>query len=98
MTEGTPLRFDLPAVKRKKVTVDFDAASLSSDDGLFVLRAVERRPRPTKALVGCIRESRDPERVVHTLPAMLRLRWPSSGEATHKNRPASEALCSAMNR
>ena len=36
--------------------------------------AAERRLGLAEALAGCIREWRDPERVVHTLPAMLRFR------------------------
>ena len=74
MTEDTPLLFDLPAVSRKKVTADFEGGSISSDGGLVLLRAAERRLGLAEALAGCIREWRDPERVVHTLPAMLRFR------------------------
>ena len=74
MTEDTPLPFDLPAVSRKKVTADFEGGSISSDGGLVLLRAAERRLGLAEALAGCIREWRDPERVVHTLPAMLRFR------------------------
>ncbi len=70
MTEDTLLPFDLPAVSRKKVTADFAGGSISSDGGLILLRAVERR----LGLAGCIREWRDPERVVRTLLAMLRFR------------------------
>ncbi len=74
MTEDTLLPFDLPAVSRKKVTADFEGESISSDGGLVLLRAAERRVGLAEALAGCIREWRDPERVVHTLPAMLRFR------------------------
>ena len=74
MTEDTLLLFDLPAVSRKKVTADFEGGSISSDGGLVLLRAAERRLGLAEALAGCIREWRDPERVVHTLPAMLRFR------------------------
>ncbi len=74
MIEDTLLPFDLPAVSRKKVTADFAGGSISSDGGLVLLRAAERRLGLAEALAGCIREWRDPERVVHTLPAMLRFR------------------------
>ena len=43
MTEDTLLPFDLPAVKRKKVTADFAGGLISSDGGLVLLRGVERR-------------------------------------------------------
>ena len=74
MTEDTLLPFDLPAVQRKKVTADFAGGSISSDGGPVLLRAAERRLGLTEALAGCIRDWRDPDRVVHTLPAMLRFR------------------------
>ena len=74
MTEDTLLPFDLPAVSRKKVTADFAGGALSSDGGLVLLRAAERRLGLAEALAGCIQEWRDPDRVVHTLSAMLRFR------------------------
>ncbi len=74
MTEDTLLPFDFPAVQRKKVTADFAGGSISSDGGLVLLRAAERRLGLAETLAGCIREWRDPARAVHTLPAMLRFR------------------------
>ena len=74
MTEDTPLPFALPAVSRKKVTADFAGGLISSDGGLVLLREAERRLGLAEALAGCIRERRDPGRVVHTLAAMLRFR------------------------
>ena len=71
MTEDSLLPFALPAVQRKKVTADFAGGSISSDGGLVLLRAAERRLGLAEALAGCIRKWRDPDRVVHTLPAML---------------------------
>ena len=74
MTDDSLLPFDLPAVQRKKVTADFAGGSISSDGGLVLLRAAERRLGLAGTLAGCIREWRDPARTVHTLPAMLRFR------------------------
>ena len=74
MTEDTLLPFDLPAVRRKKVTADFEGGLISSDGGLVLLRGAERRLGLAETLAGCIREWRDPALVVHTLPAMLRFR------------------------
>ena len=72
MTEDTLLPFELPAVGYKKEATDFAGGSISSDGGLVLLRAAERRRRLAKTLTGCIRDWRDPNRVVHTLPTMLR--------------------------
>ena len=55
MTEDSLLPFDLPAVRRKKVTADFDGGLISSDGGLVLLREAERRLGPAEALAGCIR-------------------------------------------
>ena len=74
MTEDTLLPFDLPAVRRKKVTADFEGGLISSDGGVVLLREAERRLGLTETLAGCIRDWRDPATVVHTLPAMLRFR------------------------
>ncbi len=74
MSEGTPLAFDLPAVKRRKVIADLVGGLISSDGGLVLLREAERRVRLADSLAGSMRDRRDPATVVHTLPAMLRFR------------------------
>ncbi len=43
MTDATPLPFDLLAVHRKKLTVDFDGGNQSSDAGLLLLQQAERK-------------------------------------------------------
>ena len=56
MTKDTLLPFALPAVKRKKVTADFESGLISSDGSLVLLREVERRLGLAERLAGCIRE------------------------------------------
>jgi len=72
--EDSLLPFVLPAASRKKVTADFAGGLISSDGGLVLLRAAERRLGQAETLAGCIWEWRDPARTVHTLRAMLRFR------------------------
>jgi Transposase DDE domain group 1 len=43
MTDDKLLPFDLPAVRRKKLTVDFDGGNQSSNGGLLLLRHSERK-------------------------------------------------------
>jgi hypothetical protein len=43
MTDDTPLPFDLSAVRRKKLTVDFGGGNQSSNGGLLLLRSAERK-------------------------------------------------------
>jgi hypothetical protein len=43
MTDDTLLPFDLPAVCRKKLTVDFNGGNQSSNGGLLLVREAERK-------------------------------------------------------
>jgi hypothetical protein len=74
MTDDRPSPFDLPAVRRKKVTADFDGGSLSSDGGLLLLREAERGLGVASRLAGAIRDRRDPTRIDHELPELLKTR------------------------
>ena len=40
MTDDTLLPFDLPSVRRKKLTIDFDGGNQSSNGGLLLLARV----------------------------------------------------------
>ena len=74
MSEDTLLPFDLPSVAHKKVSVGFDGGQLSSDAGVLVLRGVEKKLGLAARLASCMRDRRNPERIVHPLGEMLRLR------------------------
>lgn len=74
MSEDIGLPFDLPSVARKKVSVGFDGGQLSSDAGVVLLRGAEEKLGLAARLASCIRDQRNPERIVHTLEEMLRLR------------------------
>ena len=65
MINATPLPFNLPAVCRKKLTVDFDGGNQSSDAGLFLLRAAERKIGVVKRLAAALPDRRDPTRIRH---------------------------------
>jgi len=71
MTEDTPLPFDLPAVHRKKITVDFNGGNQSSDAGLLLLREAERKLGVCQRLAAAIPDRRDPDRILHTMHEML---------------------------
>ena len=58
MTEDTLLPFDLPAVRRKKVTAGFDGGLISSDGGVVLLREAERRLRLADTLVSVAMKNR----------------------------------------
>src|SRR6266849_3052267 len=62
MTDNTPLPFDLPSVRRKKLTVDFAGGNQSSDGGLLLLRQAERKLGGCRRLAEAMPDRRDPER------------------------------------
>ena len=74
MSHDNLLPFNLPAVRRQKVTAAFDGGLISSDGGLLLLREAERGLGLADLLAGCIRDRRDPGMVSHTLAEMLRFR------------------------
>ena len=65
MTEATPLAFDLPAVRSKKLTIDFDGGNQSSDAGMLLLRGAEKRVGVIARLAAAFRDRRDPARIRH---------------------------------
>ena len=67
MNDIMPLPFDLPAVARKKLTVDFDGGNQSSDAGLLLLRAAERKIGIVARLAAALPDRRDQGRVRHRL-------------------------------
>src|SRR6516225_5888548 len=71
MTEATLLPFDLPAVRRKKLTVDFNGGTQSSDGGLLLLRAAERKLGVCRRLAAVMPDRRNPNRILHAMFEMV---------------------------
>ena len=74
MSDTTPLPFDLPSVRRKKLTVDFDGGNQSSDGGLLLLREAERRLGVCARLVAAMPDRRDASRIEHEMFEMVMAR------------------------
>src|SRR5206468_12903607 len=74
MTDNTPLPFDLPSVRRKKLTVDFDGGNQSSDGGLLLLRQAERKLGVCRRLADAMPDRRDPDRIRHAMFEMVMAR------------------------
>jgi hypothetical protein len=74
MNSDTPLPFDLPAVRRKKLTVDFNGGNQSSDAGLLLLREAERRLGVCRRLAAAMPDRRDPGRILHEMFEMVAAR------------------------
>jgi hypothetical protein len=64
MTDDTPLPFDLPSVRRKKLTVDFAGGNQSSNGVVLLLREAERKHGVCLRLAEAMPDHRDPDRVL----------------------------------
>ena len=74
MNDDTLLPFDLPSVRRKKLTVDFAGGHQSSDGGLLLLREAERKLGVCRRLAAAMPDRRDPDRVRHAMFEMVMAR------------------------
>src|SRR2546421_1672333 len=74
MYDDTPEPFRFPAVGRKKVTAAFDGGRLTSDGGVMLLAAAERRIGIAQRLAGLIADPRNPLLVTHSVIDILRAR------------------------
>lgn len=74
MSEDSLLPFGFPAVQRKKVTAAFDGGRLTSDGGVLLLAAAERRLGIADTLAALIADPRDPNLVTHSVADILRAR------------------------
>src|ERR687894_1468652 len=74
MTDDTLLPFTFPAVRGKKLTAAFDGGRITSDGGVMLLSAAERRLGLADRLASVIRDPRDPDRITHSLADILRAR------------------------
>ena len=74
MSNDTPLPFYLPAVCRKKLTVDFAGGNQSSDAGLLLLREAERRLGVCRRLADAMPDRRDQSRIRHAMVELVTAR------------------------
>jgi hypothetical protein len=68
------LPFALPAVCRKKITAAFDGGPLSSDGGVFLLAAADKRVGLLDTLARLVPDHWDPARITHEMTDILRAR------------------------
>ena len=74
MVDVTPFLPGLSPVQGKTVVARFDGGRLSSEGRLLALREIETRLGLADRLAACVKDPRTPERVVHRLAAIIRLR------------------------
>ena len=66
---GLPLVFS--SLGSKKIQADFAGGQLTSDAGAALLREVDKRTGLIDALVDCIADPRQPNKITHHLRTML---------------------------
>ena len=74
MTDAILLPFNLSAVRRKKLTVDFGGGNQSSNGGLLLLRSAERKLGVCGRLADAMPDRRDGSRIRHAMFEMVMAR------------------------
>ena len=74
MSDHTLLPFSVRAVSAKKITASLDGGRISSDGGVMLLAAAERRLGIAAKLAAAIPDRRDPARIVHSQADIVRAR------------------------
>src|SRR5215210_3433035 len=74
MPEDTIEAFGFPAIGRKKLTAAFDGGRLTSDGGVLLLAAAERRLGIAEKLAVLIADPRNPLFITHSVADILRAR------------------------
>ena len=70
--EDTLLPFSLPNIRKKKVAAAFDGGQVSSDGGVFLLAAADRRLGLIDTLAALFPDARDPVQITHSMADILR--------------------------
>lgn len=71
MTDRTRQSVLFPSLLDRPVHVAFDHPAMSSDGGVLLLKAVDRRIGLSDELAACLRDGRDQSKVQHTLQDLL---------------------------
>lgn len=72
--DDTLFPFSLPNIHKKKVTAAFDGGRLSSDGGVLLLAAADKRFGLIDTLARLFPDARDPARTTHAMADLLRER------------------------
>jgi hypothetical protein len=71
MTQCNQTAFPFEAHFSRQVVARFDGARMTTDGGALLLRAADRRIGLLRRVAACFTDAREPERVEHTLDALL---------------------------
>src|SRR5206468_10828239 len=71
---GNEAALGFPACRKRSVEVDFSGGAVSSNGGVLLMRAADRRLGLSAAAARVLRDPRDPGRCRHSALAQLRQR------------------------
>jgi hypothetical protein len=71
MTECNQSGFGFEACGRREIVARFDGGTISSDGGALLLRQTDRRLNLLPRLAECFLDSRDQDRVEHSILEMV---------------------------
>ena len=71
---GKCVALQFPSVKRRKVEADFSGGDITGNGGIALLSTVDRRLGLTRAVAGCLDDSRRQASCEHSLSDLLRRR------------------------
>jgi hypothetical protein len=74
MSDDINETFGFPAIARKKITAAFDGGRITSDGGVMLLAAAERRLGTAEKLADLIPDPRNPLFITHSVADILRAR------------------------
>ncbi len=74
MTDCSHRALTFQALARRDVVADFQGGRITSDGGALLLRELEARLGLFDGLAACFSDHRDPERIEHSIEALLRQR------------------------
>jgi hypothetical protein len=74
MHDDTIESFGFPAVRRKKITAAFDGGRITSDGGVMLLAAAERRLGIAQRLASLVADPRNPLLITHSVLDIFRVR------------------------
>jgi Transposase DDE domain group 1 len=74
MTDCIPHQLEFQGLTRRTVVASFDGGTLSSDGGVLLLAAVDRRLRLLEQFAACFADHRNPALVEHSIEELVRQR------------------------
>lgn len=74
MTDCTSSNYVFPAIKSRKIEVNFTGGDISSDGGALILREADKRMSLLEDIAKLFPDKRDPSKVTHKIDTMLKQR------------------------